>query len=344
MKKILWVLVLTSLLLIGCEQDALKYFQDAAVKTDEIVRAKSMLVIHNEIEMSSLLTDAQSDLAALLRDVTYTSEKQFDKTSNESIVRQYLGTTLMGFDTVFYNNKGFEYIKVPFVGKYIKVEDLFDFDALNVDTLEGNTFDTSVYQEAPITAETLDAIEKAWYDLIEEDDVVNLGKEVVDTPEGEVKVKKLVVTFSNEQVKTFLNKALDLIDEDEKFKEEFKNYLMYSLNDQDEMTLTEMDIEIDSTLVIESVRTLIDDLIVEEFKMVSYVDVDQYIIESQYDIHLSFVGNIGDYIKSIQLTVSYQLYELHEAISFDFPEMNDQNTITLSGILDQLNDKIPDFE
>lgn len=334
MKKLIITTLMIMIFLIGCEQDALNYFQEASVKTDEIVRGKSTLDIQAMIEVSESMKEVEPELAELLNNITYSSENQFDKTSEEHLVRQYLGTNMMGFDTVYYNNKGFEYVKVPFVGKYLKMEDL----------LELESFDTSIYDEPPVTQETLQTISEAWLDLVEEDDVVNLGNEVVDTPEGEVKVKKLVVTFSNEQVKVFLNKALDMIAVDETFKKKITEYPIYTTDDDGKMTVADVDFDIEPEKIIEYFRALLDDIVIEEFKMVTYVDVDQYIIESEYNIHISFVGDIEEYLKRIKFNSTYQLYDLHEDITFEFPEINEQNTITLNALLDQLDYDIPILE
>lgn len=331
MKKI-FIIILSAFLLMGCEIDALNYYQEAVIKTGQVKHGKSDLDLNVELTFSDEFKEAEADMVELLSEVNYQAKSVFNREKNLSIVRQYLGNDAFGFDTINYKNDGDDHIRVPFTGKFLKLDPESIVEGL----------DFSVYDEDAITAETEQAISKLWFDLVSEDDVVNLGDEVIDTPEGEVKVKKMVVSFSNEQIHDFLDDVLVLISEDDVFKEQVKKYPMYYFEDK-KLVETE-DFKLDVETAIDSMRLLFDDIIVNEMKFVTYIDIDKYIVQHEYDVSLSFKGDIESLIEGISFTSRYQLFDLHEENEFDFPKIEDQDTITIDEILELLEFEITDEE
>lgn len=325
MNKKWLILIVCAIFLMGCSTDALSYYQEAAIKTDSLDRAKSTLDLGVDFDFTDLFKTEAGEFTDFLEEISYTSERAFDRKTNEKIVRQYVGNRQIGFDTVFYNDKGLEYIKVPFAGKYLKLETLLQSDLLG----------DAIYDEPPFEKKTLNRIKQLWLDLVQVEDVVNLGDEVIDTPEGEVKVKKFVVSFSNEQIKTFLKQVTSLIAEDEKFAQMIKEQVSIKIDDSGISTMTTESVDVKQ--VIEGMDQLLSDVIVDEFEMVTYIDIDQYIIESRYKVQLSFKGELGELIKTLKLDASYMLYDLHETISFVFPSIDETNTSDLETILDNFD-------
>ena len=328
MKRLL-VLLMSVFLLMGCEIDALNYYQEAIKKTDTIETAKSKLELKFNLDFSEEAIAEVPELVDILSEITYLDDSKFDKTEEQIVSRQYIGTKAFGVDTIYYKDADKSFIKVPFSGKFLK------FDAENM--IEG--LDMSVYEEAPISESTLQQIKVKWLALVNEEDVVNLGDEVIDTPEGEVKVKKMVVTFSNEQIHGFLDEVLDLVSKDSIFIEKIKSYPTYAFEDGE---LNVIDgYEMDAKESIELIRLLLDDVIVDEFKFITYIDIDKYVIHHQYEVNLSFKGDLETVIESLTMTSDYQLYDIHEKNVFETPVLTENNTITITELLEELEFEIP---
>lgn len=328
MKRLL-VLLMTVFLLMGCEIDALNYYQEAIEKTETIKTGKSKLDLKFNLDFSEEAIAEVPELVDLFSEITYIDDSKFDKTEEKIVSRQYIGTKAFGVDTIYYRNADEGFLKVPFKGKFLK------FDAENM--IEG--LDMSVYEEPPISEQTFQKIKEKWLSLVNEEDVVNLGDEVIDTPEGEVKVKKMVVTFSNEQIHSFLDDVLDLISNDSTFEEKLKSYPTYTFEDGEFTAVNDYEMDVEES--IELISKLLDDMIVDEFKFITYIDIDKYVIHHQYEVNLSFKGDLETVIQSITMTSDYQLYDIHEKNVFEMPVLTEKNTLTIKELLEDLEFEIP---
>lgn len=320
MKKILLIGIMI-LALVGCSPEALDYYQTATEKTESLTLGKSKTSLALNIEFDESIGE---DIKAF-DTFTYTSDSQFDRDEDKKIVHQHLSTLALGVDSVYYKDQLVEFVKMPFVGKYLDLNDV-TFD----------TFDMSAYQEIPFTEASINKMIIAWKTLVEADDVVDLGNEVIDTPEGEVKVKKLVITFTHDQMKTFLNDMLLIVEEDTLFQEKIQTYPGINISEEG-IEQVEQVYDVDVTMVVDQFKRLLDQIVIDEFVLTTYIDIDAYIIESQYDISLSFVGELGDYIDRIEFDGKYELYDLHEDNTFVFPSLTEENMTTLEELMNMLD-------
>ncbi len=320
MKKVtLLLLLLFSLNLISCSEEALIVYEEAVVKTDEIKSAKAKTELEVKIEFGDELPENFTAVKDMLEHIKYVGTKRYDSNGiDKMIMHQLIETKSFGLDTVFYSNDKMNFIKLPFLGKFIN---------LNEVNISGRTFESA----PPLTVETINDIKTLWLDLANTDDVVNLGNEVVDTPEGEVKVQKLVIRFNDSQVKSFLKDVLVLLEEDSNFRSLVAN----------STSNIEAEIDIDIDFVIEFMGKMIDDMNFEEFEIITYIDIDKYIVNNESKVSISFDGDLGKIVKSLELTLFYQLYDIGEKIEFDFPVLNNENTSTVDELLKEMEFKMP---
>lgn len=317
MKK--FILLIMVLVLVGCNQDALSYYQKSVKATETIERGKSKIVASVDFDFGS---EMDQELAVLIDTINYSSLANFDKSLNNKIVRQYLGLSQLGFDTIYYQQEDEEFIKVPFTGKYIKLDDsLFESEE-------------NLYDKPPLSEASLSQIKDLWQNLVQEEDVVNLGNDVIDTPEGEVKVKKFVIKFSQEQVIGFLNESLMIISEDKQFHEMISKYPSYVYINDEIIQLEGMTLSGDD--IIEAIGEMVKELRVNTFEYTAYIDVDKYIVESNYDIDLSFNDTVGSLVKGANFNLNYLLYDLHEKIVFEFPVLTEENITTIDQVIESL--------
>lgn len=328
MKKIFFLLLVTFTLM-ACGMDALNYYQEAVNKTETIEMGKSVLDLNVVVTFSNEFIELEPNLVELLKEINYRSHSEFSLKTKEALNRLYLGNDAFGMDIIHYKQEDKNVIKVPFTGKFL---------ALDPETLiEG--LDFSVYDESPISERVVKEIKEKWFNLVREEDVVNLGNEVIDTPEGEVKVKKMVVSFSNDQIHRFLDDILLSLANDDVFKEQIKKYPTYNIVNNKLVATDNFELNVED--VIEAMRLVFDDTIVDEMKFISYIDIDKYMIQHEYKISLSFKGDLEGIIKSIKFTSDFQLFDLHKENQFDFPAMDKKNTISINEIKELLDFKIP---
>lgn len=314
MKKIILLLVCT-ILLVGCNRNEFELYREATEKTDTINIAKAKTDIKIDIEFGEKTPE---DLKGM-KEINYSNDISFNKSESKKISRQYIGNETMGIDTVFYLNGNENYFKIPFVGKYIKLDE--------------DSFLDIQFNEPPITEDTISEVALTWNALVNEDDVVSLGNEVVDTPEGEVKVKKLVVTFTDVQLKSFIDDVLDIVSKDEKLKRDINNYPVYNISDDE---FTETDYEVDLDVLIKNVRDFMSFVSFDSFTVTTYIDIDDYIVNEEFDIEVSFKSIASNYVRSVSFSSFYQLYDIGEKIEFIYPILNENNTTTIELLLEEL--------
>lgn len=318
MKKI--IVILMVLFLFGCETDEFSYYQESLEKSDAVASGQSESTIQMDLEFSKSLRDENPEYEAF-ETINYSSTRAFD--DGQSISRLYIGNDMIGLDASYYNDGSSEWVRIPFLGKFLSLDDL-DFE-----------MDESLYDKPPLSEEAMNQIAANWRRLAKEDDVVNLGDEVIDTPEGEVKVKKLVVSFSHEQVHTFLNTTLDILRNDSVFREEIVKYPFYMYEDG-ELKTYKMELTADE--LVDTYQQLVDVIIVDDFKMEVFIDIDQYVIQTTYEFKLSFTGFLADALNHFEVKGEQQLFDLHQDQILEFPELNEQNTITFDELLDRLGE------
>lgn len=318
MKKLMSILLICTFLMVGCGVDDITYFHEARKTTYELKSGKHDWSIDWQMKLNDEISQQLGPWLSSVESLKFNSKARFE--DNNVIARQYIGSQLLGLDGDYYRQKDQIYFKVPFLGKYLDV-DALRFENMNLSNFNG------------VSEETGLKIAALWLALATEDDVVNLGPEVLDTVEGEVKVKKFVVTLSHQQIHDFVLDVMAVLMADEGFQDQIINWPLYEYVDGEFVPL-------DEQLTLESFETymqlILDGIIVDEFKMIAYIDVDQYIIETHYDMSFSMTGFLANIVETIQVKSDYELYDLHESQQLVFPEITEENETTLNEVIEKL--------
>ena len=320
MKKILLIVVLV--LLTGCSKEYLEVYQEAVVKTELINDGKKVDKLNINFEFGdSLLNNSEIDMN-FFEHITYTQNTKFNKKENKIIIRQFLGSDTIGFDTVYYNNEGVEYLNFPTFGKIVTLNDIMNYFG-KIDKTEEFT--------NIISKESIKKINKLWLDIFEAENVANLGNEVVDTPEGEVKVKKLLISATDKQIKIFIKQAIDILKNDSEFIKTINRDLLFSIDGNSEPIKTENKLDIESLL--NSWDDLSKNISFKNFEMATYIDIDKFIVNGELQVEILFKGQLKKSIKSIKLKNFYELYDINEKNEFIFPKLD--NTMTVEEIIEK---------
>lgn len=321
MKKLFLIGIL--ILLTGCSKGYLEVYQEAVVKTELINEAKEVNELSIDFEFGdSVLNNLEID-TKLFEHIVYIQNTKFNKKENKIITRQFLGSDTIGFDTTYYNNEGVEYLDLPMVGKLVTLDDILNY----FEIIDNNEEFTNV-----ISKESIKKISQLWLNLVEEEDVVNLGNEVVDTPEGEVKVKKILIRATDNQIKVFIKKILDVLRDDSEFMKNISTYPLVSIDEDGE--LEEIENMLDADEILNSWEELLKNISFLNFEITTYIDIDKFIVNEELEVEIIFEGELNKYIKSIKFKNFYELYDINEKNEFIFPELN--NVITVEEVIEKL--------
>jgi hypothetical protein len=194
---------------------------------------------------------------------------------------------------------------MPFLDKYILIEQT-----------EG-LIDEETYLVPD--QETIDKWEVLWLDIIEEDKVFKAEKDLVETPEGEVKATKYIVEIKGQALKTFAIKSIDVLLGDEDFvrsiEEEVNSHL-------------EEDETFDLKGYLEVAKDKINLIGIEKLVFENYVSIDGYIIKDTFKTNLSLEA-LDKRMKGIDLNYEGILFDINREQDIDIPVINQENLTTI---------------
>ncbi|RKD31200.1 hypothetical protein [Thermohalobacter berrensis] len=305
MKRLLVPFILIILLVsaFGCSENTLKTYKDAVKKTDEIKRGKlySEMKITNDFNLEGL-TPEQIKKINYFKEIEGSTEMTFDWEKGKLITRNYFNFGGMGFDSTFYKNGEEMFIKMPMMGKYLKINDLKEVE----NNAENNTEKNS---DVPLSEESRQKIKKQWIKVLNEKDVLKGEDTVLSTPDGEVKVKHLTIKLNQNQIKNILNKWIDILSKDEKLKE-----------------FIDKNIEAEKDLFTIA-KESIENSKIKEFTNNVYIDIDGYIIEEDVMIKIKFNNPKKGNVKEQEIDFQIRRWGIEKEQEFDFPKLTDENTL-----------------
>lgn len=306
---ILILIILFSLSLTGCNTDSLGEYKKASDKTEQIKKGQTS----GEIALS-MDFNTESMTQEEIRELNYYKDLKgsfaavYDKESKKFIYRNYLNMGGLGFDFDYYMNGSEAFIKLPVIGKYMKLNEIQE--------LEKNKVDDD-YTENIISKEALEAISKNWINLMNKDDVFK-GKDIVlTTPDGEVKTTEYTIKLNDEQIKKLFTECMSIASKDESFKRFYsevqKNAKVFEGKALDKM-LSDM-------------KENINDYTVESFSYIAYVDIDGYIVNERVEAALIVKSNEMPGLRGMKFNMDIKNWNINKSQSFSFPELTEENTV-----------------
>lgn len=320
-KSISVMLILIVILsLSACNTDSLREYKNAAEKTEQIKRGHTSGEFSLSMDFNTDgMTDEELKNVNYYKDIKGSYDAVFDNEAEKVIYRNYLNLGGLGFDYDMYFNGDEMLMKLPVVGKYIKLNDLS-----NSASEQNKSISEDMDKKNIISQETVDGISNSWVNLIKRDDVFKGKNIVLTTPDGEVKTKEYTIKLTDEQIKQLFTECIELISKDEKLKnfyDEFKK----NIEPLSDTTFEEQ---------IKKIREQKDDFKVENFNYIAHVDIDGYIVNETVELKLS----IKDKGKGSMIGLNYKLdtknWDINKEQSFDFPIVTDENTLKTDDLKD----------
>lgn len=320
-KAISAILILIMILsLSACNTDSLREYKNAAEKTEQIKKGHTTGEFSVSMDFNTEgMTGEELKNMNYYKDINGSYDAVFDDEAEKVILRNYLNLGGLGFDYDMYFNGDEMLMKLPVVGKYIKLDDLSSSISE-----QNKSISDGMDKKNIISQETADGISNSWINLIKRDDVFKGKNIVLTTPDGEVKTTEYTIKLTDEQIKQLFAECIELISKDESLRN-FYDELKKDIKPLSDTTFEEQ---------IKKIKEQKDDFKVENFNYIAHVDIDGYIVNETVELKLS----INDKGKGSMLGLEYKLdtknWDINKDQSFDFPILTDENTFKT----DDMND------
>ncbi len=314
------IMLIIMILTVGCKKNDLLDYKNSKEKTSDIKSGKVAyefeVVIENKLEG---LSQKQINDLDYFKNIVSKANTVFDDNENKFISRNYYNFGGMGFDVDIYGKDEEFFIKIPVIGKYIKLDSEKTNKQQNTDQETENNI---------MSDKTLKKINKNWRELLTDEDVFGGKDSVLSTSDGEVKATKYTISLTDKQIKKFISESIDTFAQDQKLRQQMKKHIKFS---DDKKSVKNLD------KIFKEFKNLIKKGKVEEFNYVGYSDLDNYLIKESINISMSFnaVGP-GD-LKCIDYSIDIDRWDIGEKQEFDYPIIEDKDIISQ----DNANEQMP---
>lgn len=299
------------LILVGCGEAPYDTYQEAVANTEAIESKgyESRVTTSATINTDGLeLSDKRE--VNFFKNVSVAIDGQYDYKNKRMKQVFHYNLNGIGFDMTYYQIEDQKLLKLPFIDKYIVISDeLSDEDKAN----ESNDYISP-------SDETLKAIDRLWSDTVEKDKVFKEEKDLVETPEGEIKATRYTIEFTGESIKSFAQGVITLITEDKNFIGDLES----EIHKQIEGELT-IDIETFLSTVSEQVEVAT----LENIKYDAYVSIDNFIIKETFETRVLLQEEASGRLESMDLRYEGILFDINESREIELPELTDENTTTM---------------
>lgn len=321
MKRTIIIIILLVLLvsLVGCMKNDLEDFKAAVKKTDNIPKGK--LTTSSKLEMD-FDTKGLSDKD--LRGINYfkmiksNSDITFDNELDMIISQNYFNLGGLGFDTAIYKDKERLFIKIPILEKYMILNDMLS-ERKDNEKEEGHGY-------VLISKETKKTLEDKWLSILKEENIVSGRKNIISTPNGEVKARHYTIELTNEQIKDLVDGVTNLIAKDKVLQNNINNFINENTGEGD--TIEKVSVE----NILEKFKEIINRGEIENFEYNAYIDKKGYIIKENMLVKIKFNKATSNRLKSISYEFEDQRWEINEEQKFRFPELTKANVIDIDNI------------
>lgn len=326
---IMALLLILILIVTACNTNNLLEYKKAAEKTEQITKGQTT----GEF---SLITEFNQDglTAEEIRELNYIKDMNgsfsvvFDDEEEKSIIRNYLNFGGLGYDFEVYNNKEEMYIKLPVIGKYLRIDEEM--------LLEGEKYYDAENQI--ISEETKREFTKRWLSLMSEEDIFKGKNIILTTPDGEVKTTEYTINLGDEQIKILLKDSAKILLKDKNLKSFFEKNISVNIGKTGG--------ELEKKTFDETINNIIrsgEKFTVDNFSYTAYVDIDGYIVNEVIEISLKTKSVDEGGIEGFSYSLNIKNWDINKKQNFDFPVLTDENIIKPEDINENMPAAMEDF-
>lgn len=311
MKKVLAVLLaaMLALSLAACNTDNLEEYKEAVKKTEQVEKGQFSAEFSMNMDYNTDgMTAEEIKRLSYFRDMKGNFNAVYDGEVKKAALHNYMSLGGLGFDFDMYVNGEEMFMKLPVIGKFIRVNEIYN--QADIDTGK------EPHVQAVISDESKKAIADKWIGLMKNDDVFKSRNIILTTPDGEVKTSEYTITLSDEQIRNLVKECMEIAAKDEALKEFYNNYVIIKL-DEEKITFEKM---------LESMSNNIGNYSIENFKYTALVDIDGYIVNE--NIIFAIKALKPDLVlKGMDWNFNVKTWDINKKQEFDFPVLTEENTI-----------------
>lgn len=313
MKKIIIALsalmLAISLALAGCSADSLGNYKKAAEKTDQIKKGQTAGEFSVTMDFNTEgMTEEKIKELNYFKDMMGSFNVVYDDEIEKGIFRNYLNFGGLGFDFDIFVNGNNVFMKLPVIGKYIRVDEL---QASMMNQQENEEIEL-------VSGETLDEIDEIWLGMLNKEDIFKGRNIVLTTPDGEVKTTEYTIKLNDAQIKSLADGSIDLLSKDEKLKENFEEYFRKNVEQLKDTSIEEL---------LGKVKENIKDYTVENFSYTAYVDIDGYIVNEMLEFSLKVDDPEPGELTGLVYKLDMKNWDINKEQKFEFPVLTENNTL-----------------
>ncbi|NYB75407.1 hypothetical protein HZF24_14760 [Sedimentibacter hydroxybenzoicus DSM 7310] len=310
MKKILIVILALALIIItltACNTDNLGQYKKALEKTNQIKKGQSSGEMSVKLDFN---TDemSQEDIREInnFKEMSGSFNIVFDDEAEKAIFRNYFNFGGLGYDFDMFINGEEAVMKLPVIGKYIKISEMQQTDG-----------DTKGYNQM-ISDDTMKQAAEKWIGLMKEEDVFKGKDIIITTPDGDVKTTEYTIILSNEQIKELILEIIEIASEDDKLRSFYNENVIINNDD--------IDVDISFDKVLKNIKDNIDKFEIENFKYTALVDIDGYIVNENLTYSIKSADEEIT-LKSAEYNLDVKNWDINKEQTFNFPVLTEENTL-----------------
>ncbi|HOK49972.1 MAG TPA: hypothetical protein PLV23_04925 [Sedimentibacter sp.] len=320
-------LLILLMIITACNTNSLVEYRKASEKTEQIIKGQTAgeFTMTTEINPKGLTAEEIKELN-YIKDMNGNFNLVFDDEEEKVIIRNYLNFGGLGYDFEVYVNEDQVFIKLPVVGKYLKINE----EMLS----EGEKYS----ENQIISEETKKEFIKRWLSLMNEEDVFKGKNIVLTTPDGEVKTREYTIKLKDEQIKALLKDTAEVLSRDESLKSFFDKNIRVNMGKTEEELKTKTFEE-----VLDHILKSTEEFKVDNFTYKASVDIDGYIVNEIIDISLKTIDAEKEGITGIRYHLDIKTWDINKDQKFEFPALTDENTLKPEEMKENMPSGIEDY-
>lgn len=201
------IIILVLVLGVGCSDKSYEEYQKAVDKTENIERGKYDFDIEYNTKFNKeVLTVEDFKEAMEFSNIRLSGVNIYDKSNDGVNTYANIEVGNIGIDLEYYQNSEDKYLKIPFLGKFINLNNFETKDLSN-----DFDFNEDMDMNFDFDEETFYAIGSLWNEAIKEENVFKGQNSLLETPDGDVKVTEYSIKFSDELLKELMKETLEIL-------------------------------------------------------------------------------------------------------------------------------------
>ena len=324
--SLLGTIVLIIIAMSGCGMNTLEKYKTAFEKTSSLKSYQEKTEIELGIDLSNLSEKQKKDFENF-SEININSQKKAGSDGNKEIDVYFKTQKLDGVDGKIYNIGDEVFFKTSIIPKLVKVNK----DSIKGTELAQKNYNLSIDKEKmEKIAVKLNAI---WKESIKDQIIANEGNEIVPTPDGDIKVTKLILELTDERAKKIMQDFFNSISNDPEMLDFFISTAQAgidankSIDGKAKTEIKKMFKELSQNF-----EKWKENFEIDKLKITAKIDKDYHIIQD--DIENELTIRVPEQIK-VKFKASTTLWDINKPLTVTLPESK-ENAITVKEFLDLL--------